>query len=115
MFMAELSNLEFWDTDIGNAYLEALTEEKVYIIALPEFGVLEGHALVKSKALYGLRSSGARWHDRFADCMSELGFFPWKVEPYVWIRKSKNTLECIAVYVDDLEMAMKNPKYLVEI
>jgi hypothetical protein len=115
MFMAELNNLEFWATDIGNAYLEALTAEKVYIIAGPEFGELEGHALVISKALYGLRSSGARWHDRFADCMSELGFFPCKAEPDIWMRKSENTYEYIAVYVDDLAIAMKKPKEFVDI
>jgi hypothetical protein len=54
MFMAELINLEFWATDIGNSYLEALTAKKVYIIAGPKFCELEGHALVISKALYGL-------------------------------------------------------------
>jgi hypothetical protein len=52
MFMAEINNLEFWATDIGNAYLEALTSEKVYIIFGPEFGEMEIHALVISKALY---------------------------------------------------------------
>jgi hypothetical protein len=41
-------------TDIGNAYLEAYTFEKVYIEAGPEFRDREGHILVISKALYGL-------------------------------------------------------------
>jgi hypothetical protein len=54
MFMAEINNMEFWSTDIGDAYLEAPTAEKVYIIAGPEFGELEGHALVISNAWYGL-------------------------------------------------------------
>jgi hypothetical protein len=115
MFMAELNNLEFWATDIGNAYLEALTAENVYIIAGSEFGNLEGHALVISKVLYGLRSSGARWHDRFADCMSEPGFFPCKAEPDIWMRKSENAYEYNAVYVDRLAIAMKWPKESVEV
>ena len=63
IFLAELNQMETWATDIGNAYLEALTSEKVAIIAGPEFGKLEGHTLVIYKALYGLRSSGARWHE----------------------------------------------------
>jgi hypothetical protein len=108
--MAELNNLYFWATDIGNAYLEALTAEKLYIISGPEFGELEGHALAISKALYGLPSSGARWHDRFADCMSVLGFFLCKTEPDVWMQKLENTYEYIAVYVDDLAIEMKKPK-----
>ena len=59
-FMAELNNLETWASDIGNSYLEEKTSERVYIIAGPEFGERENHILVIFKALYGLRSSGAR-------------------------------------------------------
>jgi hypothetical protein len=75
VFLAELNNLELWAADIGNTYLEAYTSGKVYIIAGPEFGSFEGHVMIISKALYGLRSSGARRHDRLADCIRELDFF----------------------------------------
>jgi Reverse transcriptase (RNA-dependent DNA polymerase) len=76
IFLAELNELEVWSTDIGNAYLEAHTQEKLYIIAGPEFGELQNHILVIEKALYGLRSLGKRWHERFADCLKEEGFSP---------------------------------------
>ena len=33
MFLAELNKLLLWGGDVGNAYLEALTKEKLYIIA----------------------------------------------------------------------------------
>jgi Reverse transcriptase (RNA-dependent DNA polymerase) len=69
LFLDKLNHLKLWSTDIGNAYLEASTSEKVYIIADPEFWECEGHILIISKALYGLRSSSARWHDRFVDCI----------------------------------------------
>jgi len=69
MFLAELNDLDLWTTDIGNAYLEAEMQEKVYIIAGPEFGELEGHTLIIFKVLYGLRTSGLHWHERFADCL----------------------------------------------
>ena len=65
MFLAELNGLELWATDVGNAYLEATTSEKLYIIAGPEFGELQGNVLVFHKALYGLRTSGKQWHERF--------------------------------------------------
>jgi Reverse transcriptase (RNA-dependent DNA polymerase) len=110
LFLAELNKLRLWATDIGNAYLEAYTTEKVYIISGPEFGEREGHILVISKALYSLQSSGARWHERFADCIRELGFFPCKAEPDMWMRKKGSIYEYIAVYVDNLDIAMKSPK-----
>ena len=62
-FILELNGLDVWATDIGNAYLESYTQEKVYIKAGAEFGAREGHYLVITKALYGLKSSGLRWHD----------------------------------------------------
>jgi hypothetical protein len=57
--LAELNQLELWATDIGNADLEAFTSEEVYIIAGPKFGERKGHILIISRALYGLRTSGA--------------------------------------------------------
>jgi Reverse transcriptase (RNA-dependent DNA polymerase) len=115
LFLSELNNLELWATDIGNAYLEAFTSEQVDIIAGPEFKELEGHVLLISKALYGLCSSGARWHDRCADCIFELGFFPYKAEPDIWMRKLDDMYIYVAVYVDDLAIATNNPKYFVDI
>ena len=37
IFLGKLNNLDIWGTDIGNAYLEAFTDEKLYIVAGPEF------------------------------------------------------------------------------
>ena len=112
LFLAELNGLDTWATDIGNAYLEAETSEKVYIITGPEFGELQGHYLVIHKALYGLRSSGYQWHERFADCLREMEFVPTKAEPDIWMKKSDDGThyEYVAVYVDDLAMAMDDPK-----
>jgi hypothetical protein len=73
------------------------------------------HVLILKKALYGLRTSGARWHDRLSDCFRELGFFPCKAEPDIWMRKAKDKYEYIAVYVDDLAMAMEDPSSFVKL
>jgi len=51
IFLSELNNLNLWATDIGNAYLEAFTDELVVFRAGPEFGPLEGHLLKIVKAL----------------------------------------------------------------
>ena len=75
-FVAELNDLTLWCTDIGNAYLEAYTCEKVTFVAGPEFGELEGHVL----ALYGLKSSGLRWSERLAVVLRIMNFFPCKAD-----------------------------------
>jgi hypothetical protein len=87
IFLAELNGLETWATDISNAYLEAETLEKVFMIAGPEFGELEGHTpLVIFKALYGLRSSGLRWSEKFSLCLQDMGFFASLADPCIWMR-----------------------------
>ena len=53
--------------DITLAYIQAHTKEKVYTIAGPEFGDLEGRILLIDKALHGLQGSGNAWHAKLAD------------------------------------------------
>ena len=115
VFIAELNGLDTWATDIGNAYLEAKTKECIYIVAGPEFSELEGHTLVIVKALYGLRTSGLRWHERFADCLRDMGFFPSKAESDIWMRERNNLYEYIGVYVDDLAIVAKSPEEIIDI
>jgi hypothetical protein len=110
IFLAELNDLQTWATDIGNAYLEAKTSERVYIIAGPELGALKGHTLIIYKAIYGQRTSGLRWHERFSIVLQSEGFVPCIAEPDIWMRAKDDVYEYIAVYVDDLAFAMQNPE-----
>jgi len=113
-FVGELNGLKVWSTDIGNAYLETCTKEKVYIIAGPEFGDHEGHVLVISKALCGLHSSGLRWSERLADVLREMGFFTSHCEKDIWIRDKGDHYEYIAVYVDELMIVGKDPDSIIK-
>ena len=99
---AELNNLDIMVGDVPSAYLEAYTQEKVCFIAGPEFEPLEGHLLVIVQALYRLRTSGARWHDRSADAICIMGFYPCKADPDVWMTDCGTHYESVLVYVDDL-------------
>ena len=53
IFLGSLNNLDILGVDIGNAYLESLTDEKLYIVAGPEFQELEGYILIFLKVSYG--------------------------------------------------------------
>ena len=101
IFLAKLNNLAVWGADIGNAYLEAKTKEKLYVVAGPEFEELEGHILVIYNALYGLKSSALTWSQKIHDIMLDMGFSPCKADPCVWLRKAKcsTKYEYVAIYV----------------
>ena len=116
IFLGELNNLELWGADIGNVYLEAYTHEKLFIIAGPEFEELESFILILNKALYGLKSSGKRWVERFYDIIKGMGFTPSKADPCIWMRV-KQKLKCyeyVATYVDDLCVAAPNPDKIIQ-
>ena len=102
IFLAELNNLELWGADIGNAYLQAYTDDNLCIVASPEFGELQGHLLLINKALYGTRSAGARWHDRLFDVLCDMGFKKSKADPDIWMRLSKD--ESVYEYIVSMWM-----------
>ena len=89
MFLAKLNNFQLSGADVGNAYLQALTREKLYIVGGPEFEELQGHVLVMHKALYGTRSGGACWHDKLFDILHQIGFKSSKADPDIWMKSSK--------------------------
>ena len=117
IFLGKLNNLDIWGADIGNAYLEAFTDEKLYIVAGPEFKELEGYILIFLKALYGLKSSGKRWAEVIHGILRDMKFLPSKADPCIWLRKSPNLrcYEYIAVYLDDLCIAAESPSAFIQI
>ena len=108
IFLGKVNNLDILGADIGNAYPEAFTDEKLYTVACPEFEELEGYILVFLKTLYGLRSSGKRWTEVTHSILYNMHFTPSKADPCIWLRKTPN-LKCyehIAVYEDDLSLQL---------
>jgi len=100
--------------DIGNANLERCTMEKVCIIAGSEFGDREGHVLITSKALCGPHSSGLWWSERPVNALREMGHFPSKTKKDIWMRDKGDHCKCIAVHVDDLMFASKDPETVIK-
>ena len=112
VFLSQLNDLKIWGADVGIAYLEVYTDETLCTIAGPEFKELQSHPLIMIKALHGTHSGGARWHDRLFDILQELKFKPSKADPDVWMRPEPGGTyyEYIAVCVDDLAIAAKDPQ-----
>ena len=116
-FLTEHFKHALWATDIGNAYLESETNEKLSFVAGSEFGPeRKGHVLIVHKALYGLRTSGKRWFEKLSACLRDMGFVPCRADTSIWMRLAKDgkSYEYIATYVDDLLIAMKNPQEVID-
>jgi len=114
--IAALNGLDILSADVQNAYLNAPTEERLYIIAGMEFGAADcGRPVLIVRALYGLRSSGARWRDHMANTLREGGFTSCRADPDVWMRKQTKPngdkyWEYVLVYVDDILVISHDPQ-----
>ena len=108
LMYAALNDLPILAGDIGNAYLNAETKEKVYIICGPEFKQNEGKRALVRRAWYGLKSSGAAWRSHLANILrDELCFKSCYADNDVWMRKGEGhtgeeVYEYILVYTDDI-------------
>jgi hypothetical protein len=113
--LAALNDVQLLAADIGNAYLNAPTREKVYTTAGLEFGAeLQGQPVLIVRALYGLKSSGAAWRAHLAGTLQSLGFISSLADPDVWYREATKPdgfqyYEYLLAYVDDILVLSHDP------
>jgi len=74
LITAALNSPEVSAYDIGNAYLNANCQEKLWPVKGPEFGSERGSVRIVARALYGLKSSGAAWRATLVETMNALGY-----------------------------------------
>ncbi len=78
--------------NIRNAYLQAPSLEKHFIICGPEFGLdNEGRIALIWHALYGGEVAGRDFWHHLCDCMGQLGFTFSYADSNVWLRLSKQS------------------------
>jgi hypothetical protein len=114
--LAALNDLDVLAADVQNAHLNAPTKERVYTIAGPEFGSSNlGRPVLIVRALYGLKSSGARWRDHMAQTLRDEGFRSCLADPDAWMQPQSKPnrdkhWECVLVYVDDVLVMCHDPQ-----
>lgn len=105
---AALLGLPVIGGDIQNAYLQAPSSEKHFIICGPEFGIENvGRVALIRRALYGGKVAGRDFWHHLRECMARLGFTSSRADPDVWFRLSKRSTgedyyEYVLLYVDDV-------------
>jgi hypothetical protein len=118
--IATLNGLDILSADVGNAYLQAPTCEKVHTTAGPEFGPSNiGRTVIVVRAMYGLKSSGATWHTKFSETLRSMNFKPSYTNPDVWMQPAMKPdgfkyYEYILMYVDDVLVISHDPKPIME-
>ena len=116
---AVLNDLDVFAADIRNAYLQAPSSQKDYIICGPEFGVKNiGRMALIHHALYGGKAAGRDFRNHLRSCMEFLNFKSCLADPNVWMRPAiksdGNTYyEYILLYVDDTLVVSENAESIL--
>ena len=112
--VAGLNDLDVLAGDVTNAYLNAPCREKIWFEGKLETGADSGKVLVLTRALYGLKSSGAAWRADLAGTLRDLSFTSTQADPDVWIKQMTDHYEMVLVYVDDILIFSRNPRHVMD-
>ena len=113
---AALNNLDVFAADIRNAYLQAPSSRKDYIICGPEFGLENvGKVALIHRALYGGKTAGRDFRNHLRACMHHLDFLSCPADPDVWMRPAMKDdgseyWEYVLLYTDDALCVSMNPE-----
>ena len=87
-----INRIEVLTSDIQNAYLQAPSSQKDYIIYETEFGIERiGRIALTQKALYSGKSAGKDFRNHLRSCMKHLNLVSKLDEPDVWMRPAKHS------------------------
>eukprot|EP00957_Ditylum_brightwellii_P059920 4549283-Ditylum_brightwellii.AAC.1 len=104
-------------SDIGNAYVNVYTTEKVYVKAGLEFGEENiGKIVVIWRALYGLATSSARFHDHLVDTLCSMDFQSTRFDRDVRIHYSEDgeSYKYMCTHVDDFCIFSKSAQMVMK-
>ncbi|GJS61867.1 putative ribonuclease H-like domain-containing protein [Tanacetum coccineum] len=106
LFLAYASFMGFtvYQMDVKSAFLYGTIEEKVYVSQPPGFVDPEFPERVYKvkKALYGLHQAPRAWYETLSTYLMENGFRRETIDKTLFIKKIKNDILLVQVYVDDI-------------
>jgi hypothetical protein len=118
---AALNDINVLAADIRNAYLQAPTSEKHYVICGAEFGLEhQGKRALIVRALYGGKAAGRDFWHHLRSCMKFLGFTSSLADPDVWMRPvvrpdGSKAWEYVLLYVDDCLVISDNADHILRV
>jgi hypothetical protein len=95
--LAGLNDLDVLTGDVANSYLNALCLEMIWFEGGVETGKDRGKVLIVTRALYGLKSSGAAWRAVLAATLRDMNFTSTHANPDVWIRSAGTHYDMLLV------------------
>lgn len=103
-------DFKLFQTDVKNDFLNRLIQEEVYVDQPHGFKIFEyrNHVYKLKKALYGFKQAPRAWYELLCKFLIEMGFIRDKVDTTLFIKKKKNDLLLVQIYIDDITFSATN-------
>ncbi|GKC00498.1 putative ribonuclease H-like domain-containing protein [Tanacetum coccineum] len=106
LFLSHASYMDFtvYQMDVNSAFFYGTIEEEVYVSQPPGFVDPEfpNKVYKVEKALYGLHQAPKAWYETLLTYLLENGFRRGTMDKTLFIKKIKNDILLVQVYVDDI-------------
>nr|GEX48483.1 putative ribonuclease H-like domain-containing protein [Tanacetum cinerariifolium] len=99
-----------YQIDVKSAFLYGTIKEEVYVTQPPGFKDHDHPYKVYKvvKALYGLHQAPRAWYDTLANYLLRNGFQRGRKDPTLFIKKQKEDILLVQIYVDDIIFGFTN-------
>nr|GFB08287.1 hypothetical protein [Tanacetum cinerariifolium] len=96
--------------DVKSAFLYGKIEEEVYVCqpSVFEDPDFPDKVYKVKKALYGLHQAHRAWYETLSTYLLDNGFHRGKIDKTLFIRRHKDDIFLVQVYVDDIIFEVKN-------
>ncbi|KAI3770225.1 hypothetical protein L6452_01351 [Arctium lappa] len=115
MFLAYATHKNFivFQMDVKSAFLNGVLKVEVYVSQPEGFVSSENphYIYFLDKALYGLKQGPRAWYDALSSFLVKSGFSKGKIDTTLFIKREKNDIILVQIYVDDIIFGSTNPKY----
>ncbi|GJZ52916.1 putative ribonuclease H-like domain-containing protein [Tanacetum coccineum] len=123
LFLAYASFKDFvvYQMDVKRAFLYGKIEDEVYVCQPPSFEDLDfedpdfpNKVYKVEKALYGLHQAPRAWYETLSTYLLDNGFHRGQIDKTLFIKRHKDDILLVQVYVDDIIFGSTKKKLSVE-
>ncbi|KAI3771213.1 hypothetical protein L6452_02372 [Arctium lappa] len=115
IFLAYAAHKGFkvYQMDVKSAFLHGKLNEEVFVRQPPGFESTEypNHVYYLDKALYGLKQAPRAWYETLSTFLINNGFEKGTIDTTLFIKRYKNEMLLVQIYVDDIIFGSTNQKY----
>ncbi len=103
-------NFKVYQMDVKSAFLNGELHEEVYVMQPPGFSdpKYPSHVYKLDKALYGLKQAPRAWYDTLSTFLYSCNYIRGKIDKTLFIKKVKNDIILVQIYVDDIIFGATN-------